>query len=415
MPTTKIPRFSALRPMRSVARFSSSGTVGGTSESPGRAASAAAAARRLAEGIAHGRGQTAAPRRRTSPVTFTVALSLAFGLSLARATADEAPSLPAVGPWAALTDGEAVGDGALDGEEATPFALSTGRHPNGPITLYAGPERSGAFALFARRLTDAMQGERTLVPIASRGTQENLEALISDPTAIGFAQYDNFRRFVDGMSPDEPRLEFYGDVPFCVLAVGRANGPWVLPPDELPADLQPERIDIGPEDADAATSLGPLIATAPKLSNATVEYRGGSRALSRLRQRATDILFLIEYPHQRAPIVGDVLSSDDVAFLPSPAMFFTGAQSDVQGAFVPTQISIPGDGLFAGRAEINTVCTPFGIVINPLGDPDTLDFIVSAITHGTLLDENSGFWSSLLKAITLGWGETVDTVSGWFG
>lgn len=282
-------------------------------------------------------------------------------------------------------------------------------------TLHTGPERSSAHAIFAPRLADTLEEVRTLRLIPSRGTADNIAAVAQDPTSVGFAQYDIYRRIVDGLPEGENRLEFYGDVPVCILAVARIGGPWLLPPAEIPEDLMPAVIDIGPEGSDTAVGLAPLIATAPKLSGARVEHRGGARALSRLRQRAADIVFLMEYPHKKTPIIADVFEAPDIGFIEDTAAFFAGAQSDVKGAFIPTKILVPGGGVLSGRSEIDTVCTPLGVVVHGDGDSDTLDFVVSSVTGGSLIDSGDGFLDRLWNAAARLWRGLVGWLAGLFG
>jgi len=260
----------------------------------------------------------------------------------------------------------------------------------------------------------ALDGKRTVIHRPTRGTRETLLRIVKDPSIVGFAQYDNYRRFMSSDQDADTRLEFYGDVPYCVLAAARANSPWALPPDELSEDLKPKTIDIGPADADTAASLSALVASAPRLSGVAVEHRGGSRGLSRLRQRATDIMFFIEYPDRGTPIVADILSGSDVVFLTSPTMLLDGGKSDVQGAFVPTRIVVPTGGWFSPDREISTVCTPFGVVVNSEGDIDTLDFVVRAATEGALINGRSdGFWSTVGSMLRRTWTAIVDGVTYW--
>lgn len=284
------------------------------------------------------------------------------------------------------------------------------------VQVHTGPERSSVHAVFGPRLSAALAPAIETRLVSSPGTLASLDAVLREPRDVAFAQFNLYRRFV-AEHPAAHKLEFYGDVPVCVLLVARAGSPWMLSSTEVPDALVPSSIDLGPADGDAAATLAPLLRSAFALGDALLEHRGGARALARVQRRDTEVAAFIEFPNVQTPIVSDVLGNDSVEFVTSIASVLRGARLRGGMTLVPAEVEMPQPGPFGSERSIRTLCTSLGLVVHADAAPDLIDAVVHAVVRGELV--NSDHWS--FGFVSRGWNRLWDLgrewsaqIAGWF-
>ena len=276
------------------------------------------------------------------------------------------------------------------------------------VRVHTGPERSSIHALFGPRLAAALTPGLTTELVRSSGTMANLAAVLRNPDDVAFAQFDLFRQFVS-MNPEAGRkLEFYGDVPVCVLLVARSGSPWMLSSSEIPDEVALKSLDIGPVEGDAAVSLAALVASAPRLVATRLENRGGSRALARVRQRDTELAAFVEFPSAQTPIVEDVLANESIGFIGSIASVFRGARVENGMTFVPTELDISQPSFFKSDRPIRTVCTSVGVAINADGQVDVIDAVVQSVAEGELINADTWSLRSVFRVCNRLWNGAMD-------
>ena len=278
------------------------------------------------------------------------------------------------------------------------------------VRVHTGPERASVHALFGPRLAEALAPGVQAQLVPSTGTGANLDALLAHPNDAAFVQFGLFRERLVNDAEAAAKLEFYGDVPVCVLLVARAASPWMLPPAELPDELRVESIDLGASGGDTAASLAELVASATRLRGVRTEHRGGARAIARVHRRDTQVAALVEFPSARAPIIEAVLANDALDFVGTIASVLAGARYETDLIFVPTELRIEAGGWFRAERTIRTMCTSLGVAVNVDGDPAVIDRIVHAVLAGALLAPRND-WTS--GSIAKAWEEIRAKASEW--
>ena len=280
--------------------------------------------------------------------------------------------------------------------------------PDRTVRVHTGPERSSIHALFGPRLSASLAPGVTTRLVRSSGTMANLEAVLRNPDDVAFAQLDLFRRFVARNPEAEGKLEFYGDVPVCVLLVARSGSPWMLSSSEIPDEVALKSLDIGPVEGDAAVSLAGLVGSAPRLIATKLENRGGPRALARVRQRDTELAVFVEFPSTQTPIIEDVLANESIDFIGSIASVFKGARVENGTTFVPTELEMSQPGFFKSDRPIRTVCTSVGVAINADGKGDVIDAVVHSVTEGDLINSDTWSLGFVFRVWNRLWGGAMD-------
>jgi hypothetical protein len=280
------------------------------------------------------------------------------------------------------------------------------------VTILTGAPRTAVHDLFGPRLADALAPEFTVDLQSRSGSWENLEAIASDPALVGFSQFDIFQRFVTQRGLGQT-LEYYGDVPVCVLAVARLGSPITLPLDQSAPAFALRTVDTGPANGDAARTFQLLQGQVPRLQRLAIEDRGWSRALARLGQGRLDLVVFVEYPNSEVPLIHDVFDNPRVVFVGSVAELLGPITPGANAPFLPTQISIPREGWFEDNYTGETFCTSLGIVVHRDGDPAVLDAVVRAVTTGALTTEATSWWQDVVTCLQ-NWVERGrQTVRSW--
>jgi hypothetical protein len=286
---------------------------------------------------------------------------------------------------------------------ATGVGMAAAAHA-AEVTVLTGPPRGAVHDLFGPRLADALAPELTVELRGQSGSLENLEAIASDPTLVGFSQFDIFQRFVTERGLGQV-LEYYGDVPVCILAVARNGSPITLELDDSRPAFALRTIDTGHKKGDAALTFELLQGQVPALQRLEVEDRGWSRALARLGQGRLDLVMFVDYPNSEVPLIQDVFSNPRVVFVQSVAKLLGPISPGERMPFLPTQISIPGEGWFDDGYTGQTYCTSLGIVVHADADPVVLDAVVRAVTSGALTSDAAMSWWQYLVSCLQSWAE----------
>jgi hypothetical protein len=272
------------------------------------------------------------------------------------------------------------------------------------VTVLTGPPRTAVHDLLGPRLADALAPDVAVDLEGASGSWENLEAIAADPALVGFAQLGIFQRFVRERNLGDV-LEYYGDVPVCVIAVARLGGPVTLDLDDAQAAFALKSVDTGPDSGDAALTFELMQAQVPSLQRLDVEHRGWSRALARIGQGRLDLVVFIEYPNSEVPLIQDVFANPRVVFVHPVARLLGSLTPSPELPFLPTQISIPRGGWFDDNYTGQTYCTSMGIVVHADGDPLVVEAAVRAVTTGVLTADQAESWWQYLAACLRGWAE----------
>src|SRR5579863_6444914 len=129
--------------------------------------------------------------------------------------------------------------------------------------------------------------------------QEVMQRIAADPRSIGLVQQDRYVQYLRDHAASGTKLEFYGDIPVCVLAVVR-KGSQIQSFGDL-VRVRANRkatLDVGPASGQLAASFANLREMDAALANLQPEYLGGARALGRVVSGETDAaLFLVMAPY----------------------------------------------------------------------------------------------------------------------
>jgi len=251
------------------------------------------------------------------------------------------------------------------------------------LTLLGGPELSGRYQITAKRLAKELEKNFDVTTKTSIGSDEPIKKVLSDPNTIALVQRDRFDLFMAQDELAEKQLEFYGSVPSCLFVAVRDASPWMLPSHEL-GGIKPNAIDVGPMEGDTYTSLASILTSSPVLANATMDYRGGARALSMLRVGKIDAYLFIDRPSFYSPTISQIFDDEQLALTTNILGFFKGASDSELKGFVPTEIDMVSDLPWKKDFTMTTLCTSTGLLVNNDLGYETLDKIILPVSEGAL-------------------------------
>ena len=254
------------------------------------------------------------------------------------------------------------------------------------LTLLSGPELSGRHHVTAKRLSDELEKNFHITTKTTIGSDNSIKAVLSDPNTIALVQRDRFDLFMAQDELAEKKLEFYGSVPSCLFVAVRDASPWMLPSHEL-GGITPSAIDVGPIEGNTYTSLASILTSSPVLANATMDYRGGARALSMLRVGKIDAYLFIDRPSFYSPKISQIFEDEQLALTTNILGFFKGASDGQLNGFVPTEIELVSDLPWKKNFTMTTLCTTSGLLVNNDLGYDILDKIILPVSEGALDEE----------------------------
>ena len=272
------------------------------------------------------------------------------------------------------------------------FALADSARATSSLEILTSRDPADPLVVFEDRLKEAIAPAATISFTLGSTGPGVLPAVLADRNRLAFAQRDGlaaFRSTANGAAA----LEIYGDVPACAVALVRRNGLLQSHVDLLAARRNAEtvRVDVGPADGWTAATMSNLSSLDATLAHATVEHRGGARALSRVISGETDMLVAMAYGPALDPAITRAL--EDGAL--QPATVFTDnliRLATVHGLPYSTgTVALPGAGLFAGMQDYGTICTSLGVVVNADADNVVAETVARIAVSGTLTP-STGLW-----------------------
>ena len=301
--------------------------------------------------------------------------------------------------WSATTDGKGfrahvlgVLVGGCVGALAWPGAAGEG-------TILVSAWQATSFETFGpnlrQQLSDRFQYDLT----QTNGDIDVLRRVRIDARSVGFVQRD---LFVDRLRRDPEnfdRLEFYGGIPACLVAVVRKGSP-IQTYDDLvsPRRSRPVTLDIGPESGRVAETFAILRALDPALDNVDRKHFGGSRALSRVASGETDAALFIAYQPFRNDDLNALLEREEVDLVPVISRPIALAALNENAPYTLREITLADGGWLYGSRKYHTTCTSLGVVVSEKADVRLSEAVAHAMLQGNTSAER-GF--SIRESMTV--------------
>jgi hypothetical protein len=245
-----------------------------------------------------------------------------------------------------------------------PCAAATG----GAILVSAG--QASEFAALSANFRQELAGAFYLPLAAVDSERAVLDRVAAHRGDIGFAERDLYLRYRRENPKRAAALEFYGYVPACLVAVVRKGGPIRSFGDLVKARAdRPLTLDVGPVAGAVAASYAALRPLDAELANLELEHRGGSLALDRVVDGATDAALRFVTP----PLVDGALEAlrerGRVALVGFGSRQMALAAHRETLPYSRQRIELPATGWFAGERSYAALCTELGVVVNAHADP----------------------------------------------
>lgn len=269
-----------------------------------------------------------------------------------------------------------------------------------PIEILASGDLADPLASFGDRLKDALSA--TLPASLAPGSSGPgvLSAVATDRDRVAFAQRDGLAAFRANGNGASAALEIYGDVPACAVALVRRNGMVRSHADLLAArrNAEPVRVDVGAADGWTAATMAQLSTLDTALAHATIENRGGARALSRVLSGETDVLVVMAYGPAMDRALVDALESGAL----EPATIFTGNLMRLAALhalpYAAGRVPLASPGMLAGARDHETICTSLGVVVNADANRLLAEAVARIAVSGGLAESNRPWLDNALKA-----------------
>lgn len=244
-------------------------------------------------------------------------------------------------------------------------------------------------------------------PLAQTDNDLDVMRLVrANARSVGFVQRD---LFVDRLRHDPLNfdgLEFYGDIPACVVAIVRKGSRIETYADLVAARRErPISLDVGPATGRVATTFALLREMDPALGNLRLAHRGGARALSRVASGETDVALLIAYaPYKNADLEA-LLDRGEVDLVPFTSRTIAAAAFGQNAPYLLREISLGGDGWFHRGRIYHTMCTSLGVVVNEKADIHLSEAVAHAMLRSDVGDESSSSLSGAMNVLLAAVGE----------
>lgn len=277
-----------------------------------------------------------------------------------------------------------------------------------------------------QRILDELSDDFHIKQEVSLGSYQALEMVWGRPNSVAIVQRNIFDMFRQDVPLSADTLEIYGSRPICLFAVLRKNMVNSLTSNK-DNEISVKAFSLGPRDGDTAISLQRVIPTAPIISSARADYRGGTRAISALRDGNVDVHFFMDFPTLEQDSMRRIIDDDSLDLAPNILTFLKGANGASLLGFLPTEVELRADGFWEPKRSIRTICTSVGLVVNNTLPYQKLDKIVRPISEGYLeegviislgkvrryIDDLSDWmkdiWSRLVQAWEVFWGGPIKT------
>ncbi|MBI3451896.1 MAG: hypothetical protein HY057_03520 [Rhodospirillales bacterium] len=253
-------------------------------------------------------------------------------------------------------------------------------------------ERSAPSRLLAATVQNAFPADWRITRETAVNDAEMLSQLVAGGS-VGLVQRDVYAEFLRQNPTAANKLEFYGDLPACVLAVVRRGSP-VRGYDDLAAARgdEPLSVDIGPADAGTAAMFTALQRIDPALAGLRIEHRGGSRALSRVVAGQTDVAVIVTDPATPDDLFAGTIAAGTVEVLPFTSAMLAKAFGERTAPYALKQVEIGAAGWFAAARKYDTACTTYGAAVNAKDDTRLSEAVARAVLGGSVAASRPPFW-----------------------
>lgn len=271
--------------------------------------------------------------------------------------------------------------------------------------IYASAWQADGFSAFGTDLRRQLSSRFDYDLGRVDGDVDVLRLVRADPRHVGFVQRDTF---VDRLrrSPAEfDRLEFYGNVAACLLAVTRIGSP-IQTYDDLVAANRDRKatLDVGATTGRVAATFEMLRGMDSDLDNLRLEHRGGSRAMSRVVSGETDVALFIAYAPFRLPPLDGLIDKDLVDLVPFVSRNIAAAALRQSTPYAFREIELGDRGWLRSARKYSTTCTSLGIVVNEKADVRLSEAVAQAMLQAASGDDGgySVAWFQDLVAGAIG-------------
>lgn len=265
--------------------------------------------------------------------------------------------------------------------------------------LLASTDTADPLTGFGERLHQALPSNLSVTRAPSPNGPAVLSAVLADPEKIGFAQRDGMPALRASGERTSAALEIYGDLPACAVALVRRNAPVRSYADMLAMRRNSEvlRVDIGPADGWTAATMTNLRALDATWGHASIENRGGARALSRILSGETDMLVVMAYGTAIDPTLVSALAEGTIEPAPVFASHLTRLAALHGLPYSESRVGLRTGRLFAAPQDYETLCTTLGVVVNANADRAIAEAVARIAVSGGLTPSGNQWLGAIVR------------------
>ncbi|HEV2303482.1 MAG TPA: hypothetical protein VGR91_18100 [Stellaceae bacterium] len=289
--------------------------------------------------------------------------------------------------------------------------------------VYVSAGQAGALAALSAIFRQDLAGTFYFSLATAESERAVMQRVAARPGDIGLAERDLYLRYRREDPKGAAALEFYGYVPACLVAVVR-RGSAIRGFGDLVEARADRRLtlDVGPVAGAVAASYANLRRLDAALDHLELEHRGGSLALERVVNGATDAALRFVTP----PFVDSGLEalreSGKIRLVPFASEAIALALARGKLPYTRRRIAFPPAGWFAGERSYEATCTELGVVVNARADPSLTEAIAGIILREARAAGERPWYRPLENAVAAmldGFGalarNAVATVADWLG
>lgn len=289
--------------------------------------------------------------------------------------------------------------------------------------IYVSAGQAGALAGLSANFRHQLAAAFYFPLAAADSERAVMQRVAARPGDIGLAERDFYLRYRREHPKSGGMLEFYGYVPACLVAIVRRGGP-IRGFEDLVGRRADRRrsLDIGPVAGAVAASYAELRRLDAALGNLELEHRGGSLALERVVNGATDAALRFVTPPYIDSELEDLRERGRITLVPFASEQIALAAARGKLPYKRQRTEVPGDGWFAGGRSYKTTCTELGVVVNAHADPSLTEAIAGIMLREARASGERPWYGPLedaVVAILEGAGvlarNAVTRVAAWLG
>jgi hypothetical protein len=269
-------------------------------------------------------------------------------------------------------------------------------------TVLASTDPADPLYAFSDRLKHSLSAALPAVLAPGSSGPGVLTAVLGDSEKVAFAQRDGLGTFLANANQPSAALEIYGEIPACPVAFVRRNALVRSYADLLAAKRNGEavRIDIGPADGWTTATMSNLRALDVAWAHATVEHRGGARALSRVLSGETDMMITMAYGPLADRTLIDAMADGTIEAAPLFTSNLVRLAALHGLPYSAGRVSLNGRGFFGTAHDYETICTSLGVVVNPDADRAVAETVARIAVTGGLASSNGHWVDTAIKTAT---------------